>query len=395
MKDSIRLRSGRSIGGQQPCFIVAEVGNNHQGRLDLALDMIREAARCGVDAVKFQKRDSASLFTAVGRAAPYTGANSFGRTYGEHRDALELDIAALARAKALAEELGLVFFASAWDAVSLGQMAALDVELLKICSADLVSLPLLRQAGALGLPVILSTGMSGYPEIDRAVEQLRRYHDDILLLHCNSSYPCPEEQIGLPVMARLRERYGLPVGYSGHEQGLGPSVAAVALGACVLERHFTLDRSLPGTDHKASLDPRGLAQLVSMVREVEKSLCTRDKQVFPGELGSAKKLRKSIVFARDLPAGHVLTRADITIKCPGTGLSPLHWDEVVGATLRSPARFEQQLNWEMLSPVDDQGGASPLPGPTPPGEALPLPDYSAGGEHPPRTPCTGALPKYS
>jgi sialic acid synthase len=351
MKESIRLRSGRAIGRQHPCFIVAEVGNNHQGSLDMALEMIREAARCGADAIKFQKRDSESLLTTEGRNAPYNGKNSFGRTYGEHRDALELDIEEMARAKALAEELGLVFFASTWDAVSLRQMEELDVELLKISSADLVSLPLLRQAGAMGTPIILSTGMSDYPEIDMAVGLLRRYHDNLVILHCNSSYPCPEEQIALPVIEQLRERYGLPVGYSGHEQGLGPSVAAAALGACVVERHFTLDRSLPGTDHKVSLDPQGLAQLVTMVREVEKAFRARDKQVFPSEVSSAKKLRKSIVFARDLPAGHVLTKADITIKCPGTGLSPIHWDGVIGSTLLTQARFEEQLGWDMIVPA--------------------------------------------
>jgi N-acetylneuraminate synthase/sialic acid synthase len=351
MKGSIRLRSGRVIGGNHPCFIVAEVGNNHQGSLDMALDMIREAARCGVDAIKFQKRHNESLLTIEGRNAPYNGKNSFGRTYGEHREALELTIEEMALAKALAEELGLIFFASTWDAVSLTQMETLGVELLKFSSADLVSLPLLRQAGATGIPIILSTGMSDYPEIDMAVSLLRRFHDNLVVLHCNSSYPCPEEQIGLPVIERLRERYGQPVGYSGHEQGLGPSVAAAALGACVLERHFTLDRTLPGTDHKVSLDPEGLAQLVTMVREVEKACCVKEKQVFPSEVSSAKKLRKSIVFARDLPAGHVLTKADIMVKCPGTGLSPIHWDGIIGSTLLTKARFEEQISWDMIVPA--------------------------------------------
>lgn len=351
MKESIRLRSGRVIGGHHPCFIVAEVGNNHQGKLDMALEMIREAARCGVDAIKFQKRHSESLLTTEGRNAPYNGKNSFGRTYGEHREALELSIEEMAQAKALAEELGLVFFASTWDAVSLAQMETMGVELLKFSSADLVTLPLLRQAGATGIPVVLSTGMSDFPEIDMAVSLLKRYHDNLVILHCNSSYPCPEEQIALPVLARLRERYGQPVGYSGHEQGIGPSVAAAALGACLLERHFTLDRTLPGTDHKVSLDPEGLSQLVTMVREVEKAMSVRDKQVFPSEVSSAKKLRKSIVFARDLPAGHVLTPADLTVKCPGTGLSPIHWDGIIGSTLLTEARFEEQITWDMIVPA--------------------------------------------
>jgi sialic acid synthase len=351
MKETIRLRSGRVIGKRHPCFIVAEVGNNHQGKLDIALDMVREAARCGVDAVKFQKRHSESLLTWEGRNAPYKGKNSFGPTYGEHRDALELDLAEMAACKELAEELGMVFFASAWDATSLSQMAELGVELIKVSSADMVCAPLLRQAGAMKLPVIMSTGMSGYPEIDAALNILRNYHENIILLHCNSTYPCPEEHIGLPVMDVLRERYGLPVGYSGHEQGLGPSVGAAALGACVVERHFTLDRNLPGTDHKASLNPEGLESLCRMIREVERALHLREKQIFPSEAATAKKLRKSIIFARDLPPGHVLTPADVTVKCPGNGVSPIHWDDVIGSTMVTAARYEEQFSWDMVMPA--------------------------------------------
>jgi sialic acid synthase SpsE len=329
---------------------VAEVGNNHQGKAAMAMDMVRRAAEAGADAVKFQKRHTESLLTREGRSAPYTGKNSFGSTYGAHREALELSAGEMAEAKQLAEELGLVFFASAWDKVSMAEMAAMDVELVKISSADLVCVPLLREAASLGVPVVLSTGMSGYPEIDTAVNEVLKFHNDIVLLHCNSTYPCPPEQIGLPVMERLRRRYRLPVGYSGHEQGLGPSVAAAAMGACVVERHYTLDRDLPGTDHRASLDPEGLGSLVSMVREVEKAMQVRDKMVFPSEIASAKKLRKSIVFARDLPAGHVLSEADLAVKCPGTGVSPVHWDDVVGSVLRRGVRFEETLAWDLISP---------------------------------------------
>lgn len=350
MKNAVTLPSGKNIGHDHPIFIVAEIGNNHQGDLDTALEMIRQAARCGVDAVKMQKRDTQALLTREGYAAPYRGPNSFGLTYGEHRDALELNLEEMSRVKALAEELGLVFFASAWDAASMRQMAELGLELIKIPSADLCCIPLLRQAAGLGVPLILSTGMNGLPEIDTAVAELRSFHDDIVILHCNSTYPCPEERIGLPVIQRLRERYKLPVGYSGHEQGLGPSVAAAALGACVIERHFTLDRNQKGTDHKASLEPAEMAALARMVREVERAMELKEKQVCPSEVATAKKLRKSIVFARDLPAGHVLTESDLTVKCPGTGLSPVHWDDVLGSTLKTQVRFEEMLIWEAIVP---------------------------------------------
>ena len=347
--NSIRLRSGRVIGHGHPCFLVAEIGNNHQGEMELARDMVRKAALAGADAVKFQKRDMEALLTRAGREAPYTGVNSFGATYGEHRLALELSIEQMAELKTLAESLGLIFFASTWDLPSLDQVLGLDVDVLKICSADLVNVPLLRVAGRDGVPVILSTGMSSFEDIDTAVAELRNFHDNVVLLHCNSSYPCPDEQIALPAMESLRERYGLPVGYSGHERGLGPSVAAAALGACVVERHVTLDKTLKGTDHKASLTFEEFAAMAAMIREVERAMQVKGKKVFPDEQGAAKKLRKCIVFSRDLPAGHVLVPADLTTRSPRMGVSPIHWDEVLGGTLKRPVKHEEPLQWDLIS----------------------------------------------
>jgi sialic acid synthase SpsE len=347
-QNAIRLRSGHIIGQGHPCFIVAEVGNNHQGSMENARRMVEEAAKAGVQAVKFQKRHMESLLTRAGREAPYTGANSFGPTYGAHRNALELSVEQMAELKELAESLGLVFFASAWDEVSLDEMLGLGMEVVKVCSADVVNVPLLRRVAEACLPVIMSTGMSTLDEVDTAFGILREHIDDIVLLHCNSSYPCAEEQIGLPVMDALRERYGVPVGYSGHERGLAPSVAAVALGACVIERHFTLDKTQVGTDHKASLEPAELAQLVRMVREVESCMILKGKKVFPEELAAAKKLRKCMVFSRDLPAGHVVTPADLTTRSPLDGISPVHWDEVLGAVTVRSVKHEEPLQWELL-----------------------------------------------
>lgn len=349
---SVTLRSGVTIGEGQPSFIVAEIGNNHQGDFEVARQMVDEAAAAGVQAVKFQKRDMEALLTREGRAAPYSGCNSFGPTYGEHRNALELSIEQMGELKKHSESRGLVFFASAWDEPSLVQVLDLDVELLKICSADLVNVPLVRKYAAAKIPIILSTGMSGLEDIDVALAEIRAYHDDIVLLHCNSTYPCPEDQIGLPVMDALRERYGLPVGYSGHEKGIGPSVGSAALGACVVERHFTLDKTFKGTDHQASLEPQELAQMVTMIREVEGAMLVKGKKVFPEEQAAAKKLRKCIVFSRDLPAGHVLTEADLTTRSPRVGVSPVHWDEVVGGMLKRSVKHEEPVQWDTLTEVE-------------------------------------------
>jgi N-acetylneuraminate synthase/sialic acid synthase len=361
---AIRLASGVVIGHGRPCFVVAEIGNNHQGDMAIARRMVEEAAKAGVHAVKFQKRDMKALFTDEGLNMPYLGPNSFGPTYGEHRLALELPIEDMVELKELAHSLGLVFFASAWDQISLTELIDMGVDILKICSADLVNVPLLRQAGTTGLPVILSTGMSSLEEIDLAVAELRKFHENIVILHCNSTYPCPDECVGLPVMAELSRRYGLPVGYSGHERGIGPSVAAAALGACVVERHFTLNRSQRGTDHQASLDPEGFAQMVSLIQEAEAAMTVCRKEVSEAERKVAVKLRKSVVFARDLPAGHFLTEADLTVKCPGHGVSPIHWDEILGRTLACPVRHEDLVHWELLVPVAGAAHAC--------GEELPL-----------------------
>ena len=203
---------------------------------------------------------------------------------------------------------------------------------------------MLRQIGAMRIPIILSTGMSTWEQVDRAVSELRVFHDDIILLHCNSSYPCPEDEIGLPVMDEMRRRYGLPVGYSGHERGFAPTLAAVARGACVIERHVTLNKNLPGTDHQVSLEPDQLRELVTMIREVERAMLITEKQVFGKENQAAAKLRKSIVAARDIPAGTILTADDLTVKSPGTGMSPLLWDAVLGRRVVSPLAKDAQLH---------------------------------------------------
>lgn len=346
---SITLASGRRIGPGAPCFVVAEIGNNHQGELSLAKEMVHAAAEAGVDGVKFQKRDMEALLTRAGREAPYTGTNSFGATYGEHRLALELSVEQMAELKDLSESLGMVFFASAWDLPSVRQILDMDVELMKICSADLVNVPLVRMVAESGLPTILSTGMSSFEDIDVAVSEFTRVNPHLVLLHCNSTYPCPEERIALPVIESLRYRYGLPVGYSGHERGIAPSVASVALGACVVERHFTLDKEMKGTDHKASLTPDEFAMMTSMIREVEAATAAKGKKVCPEEQSAAKKLRKCIVFSRDLPAGHVLSEADLTTRSPWVGVSPVHWDEVLGARLDRAVKHEEPLQWDMVT----------------------------------------------
>ncbi len=346
MSNYFVLSSGREIGVSRPCFIVAEIGNNHQGRFELAARMIEEAASIGVDAVKFQKRHIPSLLNEQMYNMPYKGRESFGDTYGEHRKALELSIEEFARLKTIAEERGLVFFASVWDEKSLEEVDSLGVEIIKIPSADLVNIPLLRKAALLHKLIILSTGMSTLEEIDVAVNEVMLCHDKLILMHCNSSYPCREEEIALPVIPLLAKRYGVVVGYSGHEKGIAPSIGAVSLGACVVERHLTLNREYCGTDHKASLTPREFKMLVEGIREVEKAMAVKEKRVFDSEKQVSLKLRKSIVAAKHLSPGHVLEEGDIVAKSPGYGISPIHWDEMFGKIIQRELKKDDVIMWE-------------------------------------------------
>lgn len=329
MKKVIKL-SNRTIGQNYPCFIVAEIGNNHQGSFELAVKLIEKAKEAGVDAVKFQKRDIKSLLTKKLYNMPYRGNNSFGKTYGEHREKLELSLENFAKLKDICEELGLIFFASIWDEKSLEDIIKIGVEIIKIPSSDLVNIPLLRKATQYDRVIFLSTGMSTLDEINVAVNELQKKNANFVLLHCNSSYPCPYEEVALPVIRQLIEKFNCLVGYSGHEIGIYPSLASVCYGACVVEKHFTLDKNMPGSDHFISLTPNEMKELVNGIRIIEKSTIEKEKNLLKGELKTTKKLRKSIVAAKNIKKGDILTAKNITVKCPGTGLSPIYWDHVIG-----------------------------------------------------------------
>lgn len=325
----------RRIGDGQPTYIIAEAGINHQGDPQIARRLIEVAAGCGADAVKFQKRTVRRILTAEGLEAPYENRNSFGATYGAHKAALEFDRDTYAALKSHAESLGLQFLASAWDEESVDLLETLDLPAHKVASADLTNLPLLQHMGRTGRPILLSTGMSTLDEVDRAVETLRRYHDQIVLLQCTSTYPSRFDQINLRVMERYRERYGLLVGYSGHEKGIAIPIAAVALGACVIERHFTLDRTMKGGDHAASLEPGGLQKMVRDIRHLEEALGDGQKQIYDEERPIRRKLAKSVVSLRPLDAGVPITREMLTTKGPGRGISAADLEQVVG---RRPRR---------------------------------------------------------
>lgn len=285
--NTIHLGS-RAVGDGQPSYIIGEIGINHNGSLDIAKNLISVAKNTGCDAVKFQKRTVEIVYTPEELAKPRE--NPFGGTNGDLKRGLEFGLEQYRKIDEFCQEMGLPWFASCWDEPSVDFIAQFDVPCFKVASASLTDDALLRHTRAAGKPVLLSTGMSTIEEIDHAVEVLGK--EGLVILHATSTYPSNYDELDLRVIPELRKRYGVPVGYSGHETGIASSVAAVALGACVVERHITLERSMWGSDQAASLGPSGLTRLVRDTRLVEMAMGSSTKRVFDSEIPVMKKLRR-------------------------------------------------------------------------------------------------------
>ncbi len=278
----------KTIGAGFPCYVIAEIGINHNGDVDLAKRMISIAVGAGCDAVKFQKRTIDIVYTAEELAKPRE--NPFGPTNGDLKRGLEFDHDDFVEIDQYCRAVKMPWFASAWDEPSVDFINEFDVPCFKIASASLTDDNLLRHTRATGKPILLSTGMSTVAEIDHAVEVLGK--EDLVLLHACSTYPALYEELNLNAIRTLEDRYGVPVGYSGHESGLPSSVAAVAMGACIVERHITTDRAMWGSDQAASLEPNGITKLVSYIRVVERSMGDGVKRVLDREQPILKKLRR-------------------------------------------------------------------------------------------------------
>lgn len=276
------------IGDGQPCFIVAEIGINHNGSLETAKKLIDAAVLAGCNAVKFQKRTLEVVYTIEELAKPRE--NPFGPTNGDLKRGLEFGQEEYAEIDRYCREKGILWFASCWDEGSVDFIEAFNPPCYKIGSASLTDDNLLRHHRSFGRPIIISTGMSTIEQIDHAVKILGR--DDLIILHCTSTYPSQVEELNLNAIRTLRERYQVPVGYSGHEVGLAPSVGAAAMGACMLERHITLDRAMWGSDQAASVEWQGFWRLVKDVRALEMAMGDGVKQVYPSEVPVMQKLRR-------------------------------------------------------------------------------------------------------
>jgi len=344
--------AGRLVGPDQPPYIIAEIGSNHNGDVALAKRMIDEAKRCGADAVKFQSWSSTSLIAKAEyeRNTVYSDPE---RHFGSLRamvEAYQLTPPQHVELAAHCAEVGLHFLSSAFSPEEVDLLVEVDVPAIKVASMD-VNHPLLLQAVARsGKPVILSTGLSTLEEVAGAVATLQAHGcRELVLLHCVSLYPPADAQVRLRNVPMLRQAFDLPVGYSDHSLGVPVALAAVALGACVVEKHFTLDREMQGWDHWMSAEPAELEALCSGARRVHAALGGSARVVSAAEVAKRAKFRRCIVLRGDRPAGHALTLADLDFKRPGTGIAPTDYEVVVGRTLRRALEADHELAWSDLA----------------------------------------------
>ena len=319
-------------------LIIAEAGVNHNGDLGMARELIAVAAAAGADLVKFQTFDAASLIAADAPKATYQ-ITATGDDESQFDMVRKLELSAADHDVLIAEcaRHGIGFFSTAFDTRSFDLLLALGLDRVKVPSGEITNLPFLRHVAAAGKPIILSTGMATLGEIEDALNVLEaggtpRGH--VTILHCNTEYPTPMRDVNLRAMTSIGAAFGTAVGYSDHTSGIEVAIAAVALGASVIEKHFTLDRRLPGPDHAASLEPAELKAMVAAIRNIEVALGDGRKRPSPSEIGNRAIARKALVAAVPIRAGEAFTAANVTAKRPGTGISPMRWDEVIGTVAR-------------------------------------------------------------
>lgn len=315
-------------------FIIAEAGVNHNGSIDIAKKLIDVAAETGADAVKFQTFKAENMVSRFAAKAEYQKKTTDAdESQFDMIKRLELNEDAHKELMGYCRDKGIIFLSTPFDLESIDLLNNLGIEIFKIPSGEITNLPYLRKIGRLKKKVILSTGMADLEGIGNAINVLTGYgtrKDDITVLHCNTEYPTPFEDVNLVAMLTIRDAFKVKVGYSDHTVGIEISVAAVALGATVIEKHFTLDKNMEGPDHKASLDPDELKAMIRTIRNIEKALGDGVKKPSTSELKNKPVVLKSIVAAKEIKKGETFTEDNITVKRPGTGISPMEWDSVIG-----------------------------------------------------------------
>lgn len=312
-------------------YIIAEAGVNHNGSFALACKLVDAAKEAGADCIKFQTFKSENLVSHSAKKAEYQKKTTGDSSQQDMLKKLELSFDEFIQLKSYCEKVGICFLSTPFDFDSIDFLNSIDMPFWKIPSGEVTNLPYLLALAKTGKPVVMSTGMCTLQEIRAAINVLQANGTTgIKLLHCNTEYPTPFEDVNLKAVQTMRDKFQMEVGYSDHTKGIEVPIAAVALGATIIEKHFTLDRNMEGPDHKASLEPQELAEMVCCIRNIEKALGTGDKAPSPSEKKNIAVARKSIVAKSKIKAGDTLTEDNVTVKRPGTGISPMKWFEVLG-----------------------------------------------------------------
>ncbi|XP_008315740.1 sialic acid synthase-like [Cynoglossus semilaevis] len=344
------LCPGRMVGGDHPCFIIAEIGQNHQGDIEIAKKMIKMAKDCGADCAKFQKSELEHKFSKRALERPYNSKHSWGKTYGDHKRHLEFSHVQYRELKKFADGIGIFFTASGMDEMAVEFLDELDVPFFKVASCDANNFPYLEKTAKKGRPMVVSTGMQSMETIRQVYKTVKQYNENFTLLQCTSAYPLDPKDVNLKVIKEYQKEFpDVPIGYSGHEQGICITVAAVAMGAKVVERHVTLDKTLRGNDHEASLEPAELAELVRSIRLVEMAMGSTVKQMLPCEKNCHDKLGKSVVAKVAISKGTVLSLDLFAVKVgEPRGISPENMQQLVGKKLNVDVEEDESILANMI-----------------------------------------------
>jgi sialic acid synthase len=337
------------INDNSDCYVIAEIGHNHQGSLEKAKGLFLHAKECGVNAVKLQKRHNRSLYTKALYETPYNHENSFGSTYGEHRETLEFEKDEYLELKHYSKELGITMFATAFDFASADFLEDLDMPAYKMASGDLRNTPLLKYVAKFGKPIFISTGGSLMEDVERAYDTIMPINSSLCIMQCTAMYPAEPEDMNLRVITTFRKRFpDIVIGLSDHQSGIAMAVAGYLLGARVIEKHFTLNRAWKGTDHAFSLEPTGLLKMVRDLHRARLAIGDGIKRPISNEEKALFKMGKKIVAARDLPAGHILTMNDVAIKSPNDGLPPYEIENIIGGQTLVPLKEDDNISFDVI-----------------------------------------------
>ena len=340
---------GHRISDNDPCYVIAEIGANHMGSLENAKQMFLSAKRSGVSAVKLQKRDNSSLFTKDMYNMSYVNNNSFGDTYGEHREAVEFGKDEYRELQRYAKEIGLTMFATPFDIPSADFLRDLDMPAYKTASADITNTPLLKHIASFGKPMFVSTGAATMEDVERAYNTIMPINQELCILQCTSSYPVEPDEMNLKVIQTYKDKFkDIVIGLSDHQNGIAMALVGYVLGARVIEKHFTINRSWKGTDQPFSLEESGLQKLVRDLERASIAFGDGIKRPFDSEKKTMYKLGKKLVAANDMPVGHIIEEDDLAVKIPNDGLPPYEIDKIVGKKITRNVMKDENISFDYL-----------------------------------------------